>query len=374
MNCIIKSLLFAFIAIPFMGSDLFAQRPFERMMNDLDKMRPRGRILREIFGDNNSSQNRSQAQLEEQRRRALQQQQQRQQQAQQQQRQRNANNGRQPTTATRNRNSNQRNTNQANSQPRSQSNPVRQRAPSGHPARLEFLIRESEDPEGLVVEKIAKTGAAWAAGIRQNDLITKVGGLKTETKEAIGEIIKILEDGDQIEFEYIRSGKKKTAMVQLGDPPETGDGSDGDAPDAESSNASIGNGARARGSVTRNGLNSVVDQTVLRPSGYPSYRNQPASERDRSQQQWQVQPPRSNGPRTQPARTTYPRPANGSIGDLQKQLEAQKQEIERLQRQLQENQTGGTQVIEGFDLTPPSTPPASTEPQPDLDSLLDFDK
>ena len=88
---------------------------------------------------------------------------------------------------------------------------------SSHPQKLEVALRPSRSPKGLIVDKISTRGAAWLAGIREGDVLTKVGGLNVSSKEELASVLRILKDGDQIEFEYARRGQEKTTVVQFGD-------------------------------------------------------------------------------------------------------------------------------------------------------------
>lgn len=333
----------ALFALPMFGSEVFAQRPFERLQRDLDSIRPRGRILRELFGnddDDDDEKERAERERDRQRRptRAG----------------RNA--GPQPTPAGQSR----RNQTPPSSDyyGRNPGNNAETREAS-HPSRLEILVRESKQPEGLIVEKINRTGAAWAAGIRQGDLIINVGGLKTTTRETIGEITGVLKDGDQIEFEYVRKGKKNKTLVQLGEAPEDRSQNAEVAPGtAPSSNANLGQSSSRRGATpNRNpratgnrNMSSVLDRSAMQ-SNRPD-RQQLSGDRSN----WQVQPPTSAGSRTLPPPS---QPATGSSTDvrqLQQQLEAQQRQIQQLQNQIQ--QLKDQQA--GNDSNP--------------DSLLDFDK
>ena len=324
------AIVFAFLTLSLFQTEAVAQRPFERLQRSWDDIRPRGRILKELFGDP----------IEEARQRELQR---RQETLREQQRRagqaRSA--GPQPTPAnTRNRNSRQV-TNRAPATPPRQSNSRRAATPSTptHPSKLEIETVESEKKDGLLVRRINPRGAAYLAGIRGGDIITQVGGLKVTTPEDLESIVSILKDGDQIEFEYSRQGKKTTELVQFGTPLETD---------------SIGDSSSELASEPRSGgLQSVMDQPINQNAAAPSSRRS----------DWDVQPPQSSRrtqpsssssiPRWEPNRTPAP---NANITQLQQTIEQQQRQIELLQQQLRNQQQG------------------SSSRGSDIDSLLDFQK
>lgn len=204
---------------------------------------------------------------------------------------------------------------------------------SSHPRKLEVALKPSRSPKGLVVDKISKQGAAWLAGIREGDVLTKVGGLNVATKEELASVLRILKDGDQIEFEYARRGKEKTAIVQFGDA------------ETEPSQDQTLSGTRVPSQL------DLIDfynrpkkiKSELNQSKYDDYLLRNTSSRiqeDTSNQQTEINLDIEKSDTKETFRRSKPTQLNSrsEISRLRKELENKQHEIDRLQRKLK--QTG----------------------------------
>ena len=84
--------------------------------------------------------------------------------------------------------------------------------------RIGFGMQVEVDKEdNFVVTQVDKNGNADEAGIRRGDLITQLGGADIGSLEEFKEIVKVLGEGDQMELQISRNGKKKEVTVQYGE-------------------------------------------------------------------------------------------------------------------------------------------------------------
>ncbi len=214
----LRPLLICILVTPLFINTAEAQRPFERFQRESVGWRPDGRILREMFGEKDEDED-TEAKTREQEDNLwsrstfgprIE--------------QPSPNRFRRPnptdedTPYNRSLFANSRNTKdyrEDSTKPAKYSAFESRKKP--HPGKLEVALTRSEDPDGLIVERISKSGAAYLAGIRQGDLLTEVGGLKVSSKEELASVLQILKDGDQMEFQYQRRGRNKTAIVQFGE-------------------------------------------------------------------------------------------------------------------------------------------------------------
>lgn len=211
MPRLLTTLLVLFTSLAFSNTSVEAQRGFGRFQREASGWRPDGRLLREIFSESDDEEEESRERDSE-----------------LSQRMRSPFGPRieQPSpTRSRDRmldyqvNRNNYSDNKYESWDRNQKSKTPYGLPnreSSHPRKLEVALRPSRSPKGLAVDKISTRGAAWLAGIREGDVLTKVGGLNVGSKEELASVLRILKDGDQIEFEYARRGKEKTTIVQFG--------------------------------------------------------------------------------------------------------------------------------------------------------------
>jgi serine protease Do len=77
------------------------------------------------------------------------------------------------------------------------------------------VTTETSD-KGVKVEEITKGSAAEKAGLKANDVITKVGDKKIETSDDLTAAIKKQKPGDKVDVTYLRDGKEQKASAELG--------------------------------------------------------------------------------------------------------------------------------------------------------------
>ena len=81
-------------------------------------------------------------------------------------------------------------------------------------AMLGVTTENSE--KGVTVEAITKGSAAEKAGLKEDDIITKVGDKKIETTDDLTGAIKKQKPGDKVDVTYLRDGKEQKATAELG--------------------------------------------------------------------------------------------------------------------------------------------------------------
>lgn len=77
--------------------------------------------------------------------------------------------------------------------------------------------------EELVVAQLDPRGNAVEAGVRGGDVIVGAGGVALSSMNEFNEITDILQNGDQLEFEIARRGKKDKMLIQFGEAPKEGE-------------------------------------------------------------------------------------------------------------------------------------------------------
>ncbi len=77
------------------------------------------------------------------------------------------------------------------------------------------VLTEKSD-KGVLIKTVTKGSSAEKAGLKEQDIITKVGDKKIITPEDLAEIIKTYKPGDEVKIDYQRNGKKKDTKVTLG--------------------------------------------------------------------------------------------------------------------------------------------------------------
>ncbi|HEV2452032.1 MAG TPA: PDZ domain-containing protein [Streptosporangiaceae bacterium] len=70
-------------------------------------------------------------------------------------------------------------------------------------------------PEGLFVQAVAPGGPAAAAGLRPDDVITKIDGTPATSNVQLQELTLTKKPGDTVSIEYVRAGRPATATVTL---------------------------------------------------------------------------------------------------------------------------------------------------------------
>ncbi len=86
-----------------------------------------------------------------------------------------------------------------------------------------FGMQIESKNDQLIVTKTDSKGNAAEAGVRKGDVVVMVGGVEIGSIEELEEITKILGNGDQLEFEIARRGKKEKVLIQFGEAPEEGE-------------------------------------------------------------------------------------------------------------------------------------------------------
>jgi serine protease Do len=70
--------------------------------------------------------------------------------------------------------------------------------------------------EGAQIESVTKGSAAEKAGLKENDIITKIGDKKIENSDDLSETIKKQKPGDKVDIVYLRDKKEHKANAELG--------------------------------------------------------------------------------------------------------------------------------------------------------------
>lgn len=214
-----------------------------------------------------------------------------------------------------------------------------------------FGMRVEQRGESLVVRQIDGKGNAAEAGIKRGDIILNGGGVEFSTVDEFNQITEILKNGDQLEFEIERRGKKEKLLIQFGEASA--------APENQPATSGDRNGQPSSLGVLNSELKvNAKDHFSFVPTDQEQ--SQPGSRRTTT--------PRSGSPmrsvlgnvvlptgRTPSGETSRPtmrpitpivtptRPATSSreaaySDQLRRQLKLQQQEIERLRNQLRESQ------------------------------------
>lgn len=85
---------------------------------------------------------------------------------------------------------------------------------AGNQAFLGVMTEKSE--KGALITSVTKESSAEKAGLKAQDIITKVGDKKIESPEDLAEIIKTYKPGDEVKISYLRDGKSKEIKAKLG--------------------------------------------------------------------------------------------------------------------------------------------------------------
>lgn len=83
-------------------------------------------------------------------------------------------------------------------------------------AQVGFIgIQAGEADEGVLVVRVVPEGAAARAGIKENDILTKVDGKEIEDPISFGNLIRGRKAGEVVKVEYLRDGKTTSVEVTL---------------------------------------------------------------------------------------------------------------------------------------------------------------
>ncbi|MFT3979386.1 MAG: PDZ domain-containing protein [Ferruginibacter sp.] len=82
-------------------------------------------------------------------------------------------------------------------------------------------VTTDKDDAGAKISDVTKESAADKAGLKQGDIITKVGDTKIENPGDLSEAINTKKPKDEVKITYKREGKEKTTKATLGERKET---------------------------------------------------------------------------------------------------------------------------------------------------------
>lgn len=77
-------------------------------------------------------------------------------------------------------------------------------------------VNTTTEDKGAGIESVSKGSAAEKAGLKKDDIITKIGDKKIESADDVTEIIHAHKPGDKVDITYLRNGKEQKANVELG--------------------------------------------------------------------------------------------------------------------------------------------------------------
>jgi S1-C subfamily serine protease len=86
---------------------------------------------------------------------------------------------------------------------------------------------------GALIQSAVPDGPADDAGLRERDVITKIGGRTVTSPDDVAGEIASKKPGDTAEVEYYRGGDRKTAEVELGERPSRLQGNSEQSPEGE---------------------------------------------------------------------------------------------------------------------------------------------
>jgi len=90
-----------------------------------------------------------------------------------------------------------------------------------HKPGFGMMVKGSQNGQ-LIVTGVQQSGNATRAGIRSGDQLLSVGGGKLSGMEEFKQIATTLGQGDQVEVEFVRQGKKLKSLLQFGMAPHEG--------------------------------------------------------------------------------------------------------------------------------------------------------
>jgi serine protease Do len=89
---------------------------------------------------------------------------------------------------------------------------------SGREEKTTFLGVTTEDAEdGAKIAEVSKGSAAEKAGLKEDDIITKVGSTKIDGPSALADAIKAKKPKEEVSITYKRDGKESTVKTTLGE-------------------------------------------------------------------------------------------------------------------------------------------------------------
>lgn len=159
-----------------------------------------------------------------------------------------------------------------------------------------MMVQNSKNDQ-LVVTGVQRGGNAARAGLRPGDQLLSFGGGQLTGMDEIMQIAKTLGQGDQVEVEFVRQGKKRKSLLQFGSAPQEGE---------------IAMSARS---------NTGVIESVDIDSSMPSVLDSPVEHISRLE-------PGAISP------ATPNKPSNGKITSLNQTIERQQSKMEAMAEEL----------------------------------------
>ncbi|MEJ7609724.1 MAG: PDZ domain-containing protein [Ferruginibacter sp.] len=77
-------------------------------------------------------------------------------------------------------------------------------------------VNTDKTEEGFKITNVSKGSPAEKAGLKKDDIIYEIDGVKLDSKSSLSDIIRAKKAGDKVKVEFIRDGKKKDEKVILG--------------------------------------------------------------------------------------------------------------------------------------------------------------
>lgn len=86
---------------------------------------------------------------------------------------------------------------------------------SGDEKRAMLGVTTEKTDEGAGIQSVTEGSAAEKAGLKENDIITKVGDTKIESPDDLSKAIKNQKPGDKVTITYLRDKKEQKATAEL---------------------------------------------------------------------------------------------------------------------------------------------------------------
>lgn len=86
---------------------------------------------------------------------------------------------------------------------------------SGDQNRAMLGVVTEKTDAGVKVLEVTKESAAEKAGLKEGDIITKVGDTKVDDPDALAEVVKKSKPGDKVSVTYLRDKKENKAIAEL---------------------------------------------------------------------------------------------------------------------------------------------------------------
>ena len=78
------------------------------------------------------------------------------------------------------------------------------------------MARSSEFPAGALIRGVVDSSPAARAGIKVNDVITRIGGEALGQTNSLARVVRHHQPGDKVDLEVWRNGNNITLSVTLG--------------------------------------------------------------------------------------------------------------------------------------------------------------